>query len=76
VSPRDHAAFKIVEELHQTLSLSFRLFGNILPTTWWWPFLAFLVFSLDVPLPWFLGLSPVPIQALIFATPLAAYYHR
>ena len=65
--------FKIVEDFTKPLSLSFRLFGNILADELVVAVLAFLV-PLIVPLPaMFLGLFTSAIQALIFAT-LAAYY--
>jgi F-type H+-transporting ATPase subunit a len=65
--------FKIVEDFTKPLSLSFRLFGNILADELVVAVLAFLV-PLVVPLPvMFLGLFTSAIQALIFAT-LAAYY--
>jgi len=65
--------FKIVEDFTTPLSLSFRLFGNILAAELVAAVLAFLV-PLIVPLPaMFLGLFTIAIQALIFAT-LAAYY--
>ena len=65
--------FKIVEDFTKPLSLSFRLFGNILADELVVAVLAFLV-PLVVPLPaMFLGLLTSAIHALIFAT-LAAYY--
>jgi F-type H+-transporting ATPase subunit a len=55
------------------LSLSFRLFGNILADELVVGVLVFLV-PLVLPIPvMFLGLFTSAIQALIFAT-LAAYY--
>ncbi|MEI6830962.1 MAG: F0F1 ATP synthase subunit A [Synechococcaceae cyanobacterium ELA445] len=65
--------FKIVEDFTKPLSLSFRLFGNILADELVVAVLAFLV-PLVIPLPvMLLGLFTSAIQALIFAT-LAAYY--
>ena len=65
--------FKIIEEFTKPLSLSFRLFGNILADELVVAVLAFLVPVL-VPLPaMFLGLFTSAIQALIFAT-LAGNY--
>jgi len=65
--------FKIVEDFTKPLSLSFRLFGNILADELVVAVLAFLV-PLVVPLPaMFLGLFTSAIQALIFAT-LASFY--
>ena len=65
--------FKIIEDFTKPLSLSFRLFGNILADELVVAVLAFLVPVL-VPLPaMFLGLFTSAIQALIFAT-LAANY--
>jgi len=65
--------FKIIEDFTKPLSLSFRLFGNILADELVVAVLAFLV-PLIVPLPaMFLGLFTSAIQALIFAT-LAANY--
>jgi len=70
-----HAAVQDRRRLHQT-SFSFLPFvrQQFLADDWWWAVLAFLV-PLIVPLPvMFPGsVSPVPIQALIFAL-LAAYY--
>jgi len=65
--------FKIVEDFTKPLSLSFRLFGNILADELVVAVLVFLV-PLVLPIPvMFLGLFTSAIQALIFAT-LAAYY--
>jgi len=65
--------FKIIEDFTKPLSLSFRLFGNILADELVVAVLAFLV-PLLVPLPaMFLGLFTSAIQALIFAT-LAGNY--
>ena len=65
--------FKIVEDFTKPLSLSFRLFGNILADELDVAVLVFLV-PLVLPVPvMFLGLFTSAILALIFAT-LAAYY--
>jgi len=65
--------FKILEDFTKPLSLSFRLFGNILADELVVAVLVFLV-PLVLPIPvMFLGLFTSAIQALIFAT-LAAYY--
>jgi len=65
--------FKIVEDFTRPLSLSMRLFGNILADELVVAVLVFLV-PLIIPLPvMFLGLFTSAIQALIFAT-LAAYF--
>ncbi len=65
--------FKILEDFTKPLSLSFRLFGNILADELVVGVLVFLV-PLILPIPvMFLGLFTSAIQALIFAT-LAAYY--
>ena len=65
--------FKILEDFTKPLSLSFRLFGNILADELVVSVLVFLV-PLILPIPvMFLGLFTSAIQALIFAT-LAAYY--
>ena len=65
--------FKILEDFTKPLSLSFRLFGNILADELVVGGLGFLV-PLILPIPvMFLGLFTSAIQALIFAT-LAAYY--
>jgi F-type H+-transporting ATPase subunit a len=65
--------FKIIEDFTKPLSLSSRLFGNILADELVVGVLAFLV-PLFVPLPaMFLGLFTSAIQALIFAT-LAGNY--
>jgi F-type H+-transporting ATPase subunit a len=65
--------FKIVEDFTKPLSLSFRLFVNILADELVVAVLVFLV-PLVLPVPvMFLGLFTSAIQALIFAT-LAAYY--
>ena len=69
----DYASFKILEDFTKPLSLSFRLFGNILADELVVGVLVFLV-PLILPIPvMFLGLFTSAIQALIFAT-LAAYY--
>ena len=66
--------FKILEDFTKPLSLSFRLFGNILADELVVGVLVFLV-PLILPIPvMFLGLFTSAIQALIFAT-LAAYYY-
>ena len=65
--------FKILEDFTKPLSLSFRLFGNILADELVVGVLVFLV-PLILPIHvMFLGLFTSAIQALIFAT-LAAYY--
>ena len=65
--------FKILEDFTKPVSLSFRLFGNILADELVVGVLVFLV-PLILPIPvMFLGLFTSAIQALIFAT-LAAYY--
>ncbi len=65
--------FKIIEDFTKPLSLSFRLFGNILADELVVAVLVFLV-PLFVPLPLMaLGLFTSAIQALIFATLAAAY---
>lgn len=65
--------FKILEDFTKPLSLSFRLFGNILADELVVAVLALLV-PLFVPLPaMVLGLFTSAIQALIFATLAAAY---
>ena len=65
--------FKILEDFTKPLSLSFRLFGNILADELVVGVLVFLV-PLILPIPvMFLGLFTSAIQALIFVT-LAAYY--
>ena len=65
--------FKILEDFTKPLSLSIRLFGNILADELVVGVLVFLV-PLILPIPvMFLGLFTSAIQALIFAT-LAAYY--
>ena len=65
--------FKIIEEFTKPLSLSFRLFGNILADELAVGVLVYLV-PLIVPLPvMLLGLFTSAIQALIFAT-LASFY--
>ena len=65
--------FKIIEEFTKPLSLSFRLFGNILADELAVGVLVYLV-PLIVPLPvMLLGLFTSAIQALIFAT-LTAFY--
>ena len=65
--------FKIIEEFTKPLSLSFRLFGNILADELAVGVLVYQV-PLIVPLPvMLLGLFTSAIQALIFAT-LASFY--
>ncbi|MGF1536054.1 MAG: F0F1 ATP synthase subunit A [Elainellaceae cyanobacterium] len=65
--------FKILEDFTKPLSLSFRLFGNILADELVVAVLVLLV-PLFVPLPLMvLGLFTSAIQALIFATLAAAY---
>ncbi|MEO1520944.1 MAG: F0F1 ATP synthase subunit A [Cyanobacteria bacterium J06633_2] len=65
--------FKIIEDFTKPLSLSFRLFGNILADELVVGVLVFLV-PLFIPLPLMaLGLFTSAIQALIFATLAAAY---
>ena len=66
----------IVEDFTQPLSLSFRLFGNILADELVVAVLVLLV-PLFVPLPvMMLGLFTSAIQALVFATLAAAYIHE
>lgn len=65
--------FKLIEDFTKPLSLSFRLFGNILADELVVGVLVLLV-PLFVPLPVMaLGLFTSAIQALIFATLAAAY---
>jgi F-type H+-transporting ATPase subunit a len=65
--------FKIIEDFTKPLSLSFRLFGNILADELVVAVLVFLV-PLIVPIPlMILGLFTSAIQALIFATLAASY---
>lgn len=65
--------FKIIEDFTKPLSLSFRLFGNILADELVVGVLVLLV-PLFIPLPVMaLGLFTSAIQALIFATLAAAY---
>ncbi len=65
--------FKIIEDFTRPLSLSFRLFGNILADELVVGVLVLLV-PLFVPLPvMLLGLFTSAIQALIFATLAASY---
>jgi F-type H+-transporting ATPase subunit a len=65
--------FKILEDFTKPLSLSFRLFGNILADELVVAVLVLLV-PIFVPLPaMVLGLFTSAIQALIFATLAAAY---
>ncbi|NJK37329.1 MAG: F0F1 ATP synthase subunit A [Oscillatoriales cyanobacterium RM2_1_1] len=67
------APFRVIEDFTKPLSLSFRLFGNVLADELVVAVLVFLV-PLFVPLPLMvLGLFLSAIQALIFAT-LAANY--
>jgi len=62
--------FKIIEDFTKPLSLSFRLFGNILADE----LVVGVLVPLFVPLPVMaLGLFTSAIQALIFATLAAAY---
>lgn len=68
--------FKIIEDFTKPLSLSFRLFGNILADELVVGVLVFLV-PLLVPLPLMaLGLFTSAIQALVFATLAGAYIHE
>ena len=65
--------FKIIEDFTKPLSLSFRLFGNILADELVVAVLVLLV-PLFIPLPvMVLGLFTSAIQALIFATLAASY---
>ena len=65
--------FKIIEDFTKPLSLSFRLFGNILADELVVAVLVFLV-PLFIPVPlMLLGLFTSAIQALIFATLAATY---
>jgi F-type H+-transporting ATPase subunit a len=67
------APFRVIEDFTKPLSLSFRLFGNVLADELVVAVLVFLV-PLFIPLPLMvLGLFLGSIQALIFAT-LAANY--
>ncbi len=67
---------KILEDFTKPLSLSFRLFGNILADELVVAVLVFLVPSF-VPLPLMaLGLFTSAIQALVFATLAGAYIHE
>lgn len=67
---------KILEDFTKPLSLSFRLFGNILADELVVAVLVFLV-PLFVPLPLMaLGLFTSAIQALVFATLASAYIHE
>jgi len=67
------APFKVLEDFTRPLSLSFRLFGNILADELVVAVLVILV-PLFVPLPlMILGLFLSSIQALIFATLAASY---
>jgi F-type H+-transporting ATPase subunit a len=67
---------KILEDFTKPLSLSFRLFGNILADELVVAVLVFLV-PLFIPLPLMaLGLFTSAIQALVFATLAAAYIHE
>jgi F-type H+-transporting ATPase subunit a len=66
----------ILEDFTKPLSLSFRLFGNILADELVVAVLVLLV-PLFVPLPvMLLGLFTSAIQALVFATLAAAYIHE
>lgn len=68
--------FKILEDFTKPLSLSFRLFGNILADELVVGVLVLLV-PLFIPLPvMVLGLFTSAIQALVFATLAAAYIHE
>jgi len=67
---------KILEDFTKPLSLSFRLFGNILADELVVAVLVLLV-PLFVPLPlMLLGLFTSAIQALVFATLAGAYIHE
>ena len=67
---------KILEDFTKPLSLSFRLFGNILADELVVAVLVLLV-PLFIPLPlMLLGLFTSAIQALVFATLAAAYIHE
>ncbi len=67
---------KILEDFTKPLSLSFRLFGNILADELVVAVLVLLV-PLFIPLPIMaLGLFTSAIQALVFATLAAAYIHE
>jgi F-type H+-transporting ATPase subunit a len=67
---------KILEDFTKPLSLSFRLFGNILADELVVGVLVFLV-PLFIPLPIMaLGLFTSAIQALVFATLAGAYIHE
>lgn len=67
---------KILEDFTKPLSLSFRLFGNILADELVVAVLVFLV-PLFIPLPLMaLGLFTSAIQALVFATLAGAYIHE
>lgn len=67
---------KILEDFTKPLSLSFRLFGNILADELVVAVLVLLI-PLFVPLPlMLLGLFTSAIQALVFATLAAAYIHE
>jgi F-type H+-transporting ATPase subunit a len=67
---------KILEDFTKPLSLSFRLFGNILADELVVAVLVFLV-PLFIPLPIMaLGLFTSAIQALVFATLAGAYIHE
>lgn len=66
----------ILEDFTKPLSLSFRLFGNILADELVVAVLVFLL-PLVVPIPiMLLGLFTSAIQALVFATLAAAYIHE
>jgi F-type H+-transporting ATPase subunit a len=66
----------ILEDFTKPLSLSFRLFGNILADELVVAVLVFLI-PLVVPMPiMLLGLFTSAIQALVFATLAAAYIHE
>ncbi len=68
--------FKILEDFTKPLSLSFRLFGNILADELVVAVLVLLV-PFVVPLPvMVLGLFTSAIQALVFATLAGAYIHE
>ena len=66
----------ILEDFTKPLSLSFRLFGNILADELVVAVLVFLI-PLFIPIPiMLLGLFTSAIQALVFATLAAAYIHE
>jgi F-type H+-transporting ATPase subunit a len=68
--------FKVIEDFTKPLSLSFRLFGNILADELVVAVLVLLV-PLFVPIPvMMLGLFTSAIQALVFATLAGVYIHE